>query len=197
MIKLKQKDQERVVYEGTLFQVLQTTMITGDKEILFERVQRAPGTRLLIVKNGKILLTTEFRYELKADDYRLPGGKVFDTLQEYQQALRSGKNIQEEAHKAAVRECEEETGLTPLNMKLLHRTAPDATVIWNLFYFLVDDFQIRKTRQNPEEGEIIKWAWFPFDKVQKMCLNHEIKEDRTVAVLLTFLLTQGHKPQSL
>jgi hypothetical protein len=45
----------------------------------------------IIIQNEekKILLTKEFRYELDAYDWRLPGGKVVDTLDEYLSILDS------------------------------------------------------------------------------------------------------------
>jgi len=55
----------------------------GDKEVVFETARRAPGVRLIIVRDGQMLITREFRNELDDYDYRLPGGKVFDTLDEY------------------------------------------------------------------------------------------------------------------
>jgi 8-oxo-dGTP pyrophosphatase MutT (NUDIX family) len=62
--------------------------------------------RLIITDGDKILLTKEFRRELNQEDYRLPGGKVFDTLKEYN-AYR--QNIEPSCLVAAKRECEEET----------------------------------------------------------------------------------------
>jgi DNA-binding NarL/FixJ family response regulator len=52
---------------------------------MFEFARRAPGVRMIISAqdgSGKILLTREYRPSLERYDYRLPGGKVFDSLQE-------------------------------------------------------------------------------------------------------------------
>ncbi|MEI6117757.1 MAG: hypothetical protein WCP92_00380 [bacterium] len=51
--------------------------------MLREIAKRSPGVRLIICDGDKILITNEFRKEVNTDDYRLPGGKVFDTLKEY------------------------------------------------------------------------------------------------------------------
>jgi 8-oxo-dGTP pyrophosphatase MutT (NUDIX family) len=77
-----------------------------DQELVFEIARRSPGVRLIICDKDKILLSKEFRKELKGYDYRLPGGKVFDTLKEYN---KNKKNIKKYTLVAAKNECEEET----------------------------------------------------------------------------------------
>ncbi len=57
-----------------------------------------------------------------------------------------------------------------------------------MYYFLVDDFDERDGGQNLEDGEVIYPEWKTFDETVDMCMNGEIKEDRTVGVLLRFLL---------
>lgn len=74
-------------------------MKLGDKKTLFEKARRAPGVRLIIVKEDKILLTREYRDEIKSFDYRLPGGKVFDKLSDYQK--HQSENLLPFAEKAA------------------------------------------------------------------------------------------------
>ena len=48
-----------------------------------EIVRRPPGVRLLIVKEGNVLLTKEYRHEADGYDFRLPGGKVFESLRDF------------------------------------------------------------------------------------------------------------------
>src|SRR3989338_2174049 len=103
--------KERIVYEGRIFEVVKQPMKVGNKEMEYELARRAPGVRLLIIKNNKILLTKEFRTEVNSYDYRLPGGKVFDTLAEYRRARESNTNILSSAEEAALKECREEVGL--------------------------------------------------------------------------------------
>lgn len=188
MKKLAPTGKEEVVYQGKIFEVVQQPFQASQKEVIFEFTRRAPGTRLLIVKDRKILLTKEYRWELKDFDFRLPGGKVFDTLKDYQQALSYNKNIQVHALEAASRECLEETGLIPVHIQHIHTTSPDATVQWDIFYFLIDHFKKQKSGQLLGDGELIKPIWIPFKEVKEMCLSGKIKEDRSVAVLLRFLL---------
>lgn len=79
--------QEKIVYQGKIIEVVQQTRKTGDTEKLFEFARRSPGTRLIVRSGDKVLLTKEYRTETGNWDYRLPGGKVFDTLEEYNRFL--------------------------------------------------------------------------------------------------------------
>ncbi|MGV8162781.1 MAG: NUDIX domain-containing protein [Candidatus Nanoarchaeia archaeon] len=176
---------ETVVYCGKIFEVIQQKRNINGKEVIYELARRSPGIRLIIIKENKMLITKEYRSELNNYDYRLPGGKVFDTLKEYTQALNSKENILTYAQEAAKKECIEETGLHPTQINFYETTKAGATVEWDLFYFIVDKFE--EGTQELEEGEDIAVSWKSFDEVKKMCLSNLIKEDRTVGVLLKFL----------
>ena len=149
----------------------------------FEYAERSPGVRLLIVKGKKILLTKEYRTEVRKYDYRLPGGKIFDTFEEYQQGKQ---HLLKHAITAAKRECQEETGLIPLHSKHLSTAHAGATIIWDLYYFLVDRFNRGKQKLGKDEDIVPEWKTFA--EVKKLCLTGQIAEDRTVGVLLRFLM---------
>src|SRR4030043_137438 len=81
-------------YRGQIFYLVTQPMLIGSREFEFEKVRRPPGVRLIIKStSGKILLTREFRNETGNWDFRLPGGKVFDSIVEYDSALRDGQDI--------------------------------------------------------------------------------------------------------
>ena len=82
---------EEIFAAGKLFELVHLPQPDGR---VFELARRAPGVRLIICdrQNKTILLTKEFRQELDGWDYRLPGGKVFDSLDEYE-AFRAGGRI--------------------------------------------------------------------------------------------------------
>ena len=162
-------------------------MKAADKKVVFEIARRSPGVRLIIINKGKeILLAKEFRNELNAFDYRLPGGKVFDTLKEYQEKRQ--QEILPFAIKAAEKECQEETGLLAKDVVYFATTKAGATVEWDLFYFIIDDFEELIDGQNLETGEIIDIEWKSFTEVRKLCKDGKIKEDRTLGILFRFFL---------
>lgn len=84
---------EKSVFNNGFFEFLETkeefTVGEEIKNVKRTMVRRPPGIRALIVNKEKkqILLSKEFRYELNNWDYRLPGGKVFDSLNDYKKSL--------------------------------------------------------------------------------------------------------------
>ena len=61
-----------------------------------------------------------------------------------------------------------------------------ATIVWDLYYFEITEFS--ESKQHLEDGEDITFAWYTFDEVSKFCLNNQIQEDRSVAVILNYIL---------
>lgn len=159
------------------------------KHIKRNMVRRPPGIRALIVnENNQILLSREFRYELNDWDYRLPGGKVFDSLDDYKSALEND-TVMENVLKTVPKEVLEEVGLVVRNPKLLKVSLDGAGVIWDLYYFEIRDYKKSDNGPQLEENEIINgYKWYEFNDIIKMCQNNEIHEDRTVGVLLTYIL---------
>lgn len=186
MNHLQKDGAEEVVYKGKIFEIIRQPMKVGDKKIDFEIARRSPGTRLIIIKDNKILITKEFRSELNGYDYRLPGGKVFDTLDEYDKYRT--EDVLSFAIEAAKRECREEVGLIVKNIKHFVTSQSGATVVWDLIYFIVDEFEESIDGQELEVGEVIESEWKSFEEVKELCKDGSISEDRTLGVLFKFFL---------
>jgi len=176
---------EKITHQGKIIEVVQQEVSQNGKTKIFEFARRSPGTRLIIEHDGQILLTKEFRHEAKGYDYRLPGGKVYDSLGEYNAALQSGVDINEAAKAAAIKEAGEEAGIEVKDISFFHKSICGATVVWDLFYFVVKAFV--KTKQNLEEGEDIHVEWVKKESLASMCLDGTIGEERTALVLLRYL----------
>jgi 8-oxo-dGTP pyrophosphatase MutT (NUDIX family) len=176
---------EKITHKGEIIEVVQKEVEQSGKKKIFEYARRSPGVRLIVPKDNQILLTKEFRQELNGYDYRLPGGKVFDSLDEYNAAIASGVDMQEAAREAAIKEAHEEIGIAVKDLSFFHKSICGATVVWDLFYFLVHDFE--KTSQNLEEGEDIHIEFFDRNKAKEMCLEGSISEERSALVLLKYL----------
>jgi 8-oxo-dGTP pyrophosphatase MutT (NUDIX family) len=176
---------EKITHQGKIIEVVQETIDENGKTKVFEFARRSPGTRLIIPSGDKIFITKEFRREVKGYDYRLPGGKVYDTLEEYNKALESGVNIEAAAKRAAIKEAKEEVGIEVKDIALIHKSVCGATVVWDLFYFVVNDFT--QTQQNLEEGEEIQIELIGREELKKMCLDGLVGEERSALVLLRFL----------
>jgi ADP-ribose pyrophosphatase len=176
---------EHITHKGNIIEVVQKEVEVNGKVKIFEFARRSPGTRLIIPKGEQVLLTKEFRRELNGYDYRLPGGKVYDSLDEYNAALEGGVDINEAAKNAAIKEAHEEVGVEVKDLSLFHKSICGATVVWDLFYFVVNDFE--QADQHLEEGEDIAFEFLDASRVKEMCLDGSISEERSALVLLRYL----------
>lgn len=183
----RMKESSRTTYQGRIFRIVEEKHRFTDTVKVFERAERAPGVRIIVPSDNKILITREFRNEQDGEDFRLPGGKVFDSLAEFETAMESGADIVPMAEKAARRELAEETGLSPLSLRFVHRSPCGATVDWDLNYFVVDEFTLTEDGQALEIGEEIVPTWTDRQEVEAMCLDGRIGEERSALVLLRYL----------
>ena len=175
---------EEIKYSGKIIEVVHFK--NGSRT--FEKARRSPGVRALIVSDGKILLSKEFRQEINGYDFRLPGGKVFDALEDFK--LHINENLVQYATDAVVKEVKEEVGLLAKNPTLLKVSKAGATVEWDLYYFLIKEFKKNEKGQELEEGEDITFDWFNFEDVKQLCIEQKIQEDRSVGVLLSYVLKE-------
>lgn len=177
--------EERTVFEGNIIEIVRQDMDLGGEEVPFEWARRAPGVRLIVDNGEEILLTEEYRNELNGVDCRLPGGKVFDSLTAYNSFLDSDEEIDGYARKAAKAEAREEAGVEAESVEFFKKNHSGATVEWDLHYFVVKDFET--TQQDLEKGEDIDYSWHSYDQAREKCIEGEIREDRTAAVILQYL----------
>lgn len=185
--------QEMSEFNNGLFEFLKTEeefVIEGEKKCVKRTmVRRSPGIRALIINDkNEILLSREYRYELADWDFRLPGGKVFDSLEDYKSSLKND-TVMEHVIETVPKEVHEEVGLVVENPKLIKVSKDGASVIWDLYYFEIRNFEKASDGTQLEENEIVDgYKWYSFDKVIEMCRENKIHEDRTVGVLLTYIL---------
>jgi ADP-ribose pyrophosphatase YjhB (NUDIX family) len=176
---------EKITYQGKIVEVVEHDVIIGEKTKTFEFARRSPGVRLIIIKNNTVYLSKEFRHEMQGYDYRLPGGKVFDTLVEFNTALSNKEDILESAKAAAIKEAREEMGIITNSIELFHTSVCGATVQWDLYYFIISDFT--QENQNLEDGEDIELFPVSIDEAKSMCLDGRIDEERSALTLLRYL----------
>jgi ADP-ribose pyrophosphatase len=158
-----------------------------------EIARRPPGVRLIIVKDGSLLLTREFRSELQDWDYRIAGGKIFETMDEYLKFVDDESEVVMKSIEAVRNEGLEETGIIVKNQTLFYKSTSGATMEWDLYYYIIDKFDLAEKGNETEFAEIIYPEWFTYEEVVKMCLDGRIKEDRTIGVLLKYLLPLRQK----
>ena len=177
----------RQVYDGNIVQVVQYDVdVWGWRTKVFEKARRAPWVRMLIVDpEGRFLLTREYRYELDAEDYRLPGGKVVDSLHEYLPLI--GSDLTEHVLEAARREALEEAWLVVHDPQVVLRDICGTTMEWDLYYVIVRSFEMSEEGQTLESGEYINLNRFTPVEVLELLKSGEVKEWRTRAFLYDYL----------
>jgi ADP-ribose pyrophosphatase len=182
------ESNEQRVFSGQIIAVVQKDVQVGERLKQFERAMRAPGVRLIIDTSKGVLLNDEYRHELGENDMRLPGGKVFDRLEEYLSALERGDNMQDAAQKAANIEASEEMGMKRIEAQFIDRLICGATMTWDLYYFAVHDYDHDEDHVvGSVDHEIKGSVEVSYQEAWEMCMDGRIKEGRSVAVLLRWL----------
>jgi 8-oxo-dGTP pyrophosphatase MutT (NUDIX family) len=187
MSDLSKEPKETIAYKGKMFAVVHkpVTMDNG-KSFMLELARRAPGTRLIIeTKAGNILLTKEWRPELNSVDIRLPGGKVFDSLDEYLSALATGKDLTPFITEAARKEALEEAGVLRGTFTWLAKSVSGLTVEWDLHFFAVTGITLGKKPE--DEYETIETTEVLKEEARRMCLDGSMSEERSALQLLKYL----------
>ena len=182
--------EKEIVFRGNIFEIEHETQADGR---VFEVARRAPGVRLIVANKAeqKLLLTREYRKELLADDYRLPGGKVFDKLEQYDAFRASGKDILGAASEKAKAEAAEEAGIDAQAVELYKKSTLGATVEWDLYVFEATAWQPHAAGQQLEVGEqIVTDNWFDYSDVKTMILEGHMQEERVALILLQWLAVQ-------
>ena len=182
---------EEIYAKGKLFELVHQMQPDGR---VFEIARRAPGVRVIIADktNKKVLLTKEYRNELNAWDYRLPGGKVFDTLDEYEAHRNSGDDILDAAKSKAKAEAAEEAGVTISDVELITKSTLGATVEWDLYIFEARDWHENEEGQALEVGEQIETGqWFSYEEVEELIVEGAMQEERVALALLRWIKTNG------
>jgi ADP-ribose pyrophosphatase len=195
-MEIKKQPPETIFAKGRIFELVHLEQEDGR---IFEVARRAPGVRMIIadLTTKRLLLTREFRTELSGWDYRLPGGKVFDSLDEYEAHRQSGDDIVAAAECKVRQEVAEEAGLIVNDAKLVTKSTLGATVEWDLFVFEVTDFEKSASGQALEKGEQIEAdQWFSYDEAAEMIMQGKMQEGRVALVLLQWLHKQNEGAKS-
>lgn len=182
-----------IVYRGRIGALVTYPVLVdvGDGYVKknFEKFVRPPGTRIIAERDGKILLQKERRLEIDGFDWRLPGGKVFDTFEEFAPYMSS--TIPEQIIlDAAAKELHEEAHLKVNAVTLFDTRACGATVTWDLHYVVATGISEEAAPDHSEGEEVAAHAWRTYEEVEQMCRSGEIQEGRSVAVLLQYISKQ-------
>lgn len=190
---------ESLLFSGKLFQVVnrkEKKIVTHSNQnytvnLNYEMIRRPPGVRAIITSNDQILLNREYRYEFNEWDYRLPGGKVFDSFIDYEKAINNN-SIFDCIKNGLSREIFEETGLLAKKFELFYKSILGFTVEWDLYFYIISEFE-ESTKYNDNnirknEFEFIDHCWMDYNKVFDYCVQGKISEERSSNALMRFII---------
>ena len=185
---------KKIDYQGKILQIISWEGAPG---IRYESAVRAPGVRVLceFVECGvkKVLLTREKRRESDGVDYRLPGGKVYNKLSEYNEAIDNNKDIPVTALQKAKEEAKEEAGVVSDNFKLIKKSPAGASVDWDLYYFLATDCTLEEKELSENEvNDMVGHVIVDGTELYKLLLENKIQEGRSAEVLWTWLVNNNY-----
>lgn len=190
--KLETKPRFEVAYCGKMFEIVTWE---GKPGIKFEAAVRAPGVRLIIEteKDGMkaLLMTKEIRREAGGYDFRLPGGKVFNSLEELDKHRESGHDIAPFAEIAAKKEGKEEAGISGGEYIPLEVSKAGASVEWDLHYFKITNAEIGEQELEEHEQGDIETVILSAKEVFQKLSKREIKEGRSADMLWSWLKDNG------
>lgn len=180
-----------IKYKGKMFEVVTFSPKEG---VVFETAVRAPGVRLLIeeLQDGVvgILMTRELRHGRDGStwDYRLPGGKVFDSLEEFNNAKENNLDIALCASNQAKVEARQEVGVIDGDFSPIAIAKAGGSVEWDLYYFLVKNPVLGEQNLTDEEKiDNIEVVFLTSKEIFEKLKNKEINEGRSADVIWRWL----------
>ena len=179
-----------IKYKGKMFEVVTFSPKEG---VVFETAVRAPGVRLLIeeLQDGVegILMTRELRHGRDGStwDYRLPGGKVFDSLEEFNNAKENNLDIALCASNQAKVEARQEVGVIDGDFTQIAVAKAGGSVEWDLYYFLVQNAEISEQELEEHEKGEIEVVFLSVQEIFNKLKNKEINEGRSADVIWRWL----------
>lgn len=190
----------QVVYRGKMFEIVH---FEGKPGITFEAAVRSPGVRLLIecdvpstgsgpsAGSKGLLMTKEIRREASGVDYRLPGGKVFDSLGELDAFRDAGGDMLSEAERAAAKEGREEAGVSGGTMSFVSVARAGASIEWDLYYFRLEGAAFGDQELEEAEQGDIETVRLSAREIFDRLAAGEVQEGRSADVLWRWLATSG------
>tara|TARA_Y100000590_G_scaffold18275_1_gene21751 strand:+ start:13550 stop:14092 length:543 start_codon:yes stop_codon:yes gene_type:complete len=161
----KKINSKGIVYKDK-FQKITKIIAEFDKfKKIFFVADYGPKAAMIVKKNGKILLSRQYRLLLNDVSYEIPGGTV---------------NKKEKPIRAAVRECLEETGFFCKKPRLLIEYDPDLEYSKNRTYVFKSNNvkDLKKFNKN-------KYAWVSVKKCLKMIKDGKIKDSLSIISILS------------
>ena len=158
------------LYKGKLLDVFSDQVRLPDGETSEREYIKHQGAAAIlpVFENGDVMLIRQYRYPLDQVFLEVPAGKI---------------DPGEDSAKTAVRELNEETGLTCHQNAALGHYYPSIGYTDEIIYLFVG-WDIEERAQQVDEEEFIQKQRLAFKDVHEMAVNGEITDSKTALLLL-------------
>ena len=158
-----------LIYDGKIVKLYKDTVVLENgKEAIREVVKHQKGVSVAIKdSDGKYFLVKQYRYPFKREMIEFCAGKVENN---------------EDVEQTAIRECEEELGVVPKNLKKLGIVIPSCGYCdeeLHLYYGEVKEY----TKQHLDEDENLNVYKYSLDEIEEMIEKGIIDDSKTVSTL--------------
>jgi len=162
--------KSEIMFTGKVINLrVDTVKLPNGNEATREIVEHPGGVAMLpIDENGTTYLVRQFRKPFDAELLEAPAGKL---------------SLGEDHFECGVRELEEETGFKSNKITYMGYIVPTPGFANEKIYLYLAQ-ELVMVVQNLDDDEFLSVESYPFDEVVKMCLNGEITDAKTVAVVL-------------
>ena len=170
MVHTEEKLESQTIYQGHIITVTQDTVRLENGDQAKREVVHHQGAAAVVPvgKNGEVYMVRQFRYPLGRELLEIPAGK-----------LEPG----EDPKTAALRELEEECGLTADRVIDLHPIYPSVGYDTEVIHiYLATD--LHETECHPDEDEFLDRLSYSLDTLVEMVMKGEICDAKTVAGIL-------------
>lgn len=166
---------QKYVFKGNILKVrFDEAELPDGKPCTREFIEHGGGACVLYVENNKILLVRQFRYPYAESIYEIPAGK-----------LDKGENPKH----TALRELEEEGGVTATDAELLYVMYPSPGYT-NEKIYIYRVHEGKRTDAHLDDGEFLDAEFVPEERVWEMLQKREICDGKTIIALQAYFLSK-------
>jgi 8-oxo-dGDP phosphatase len=143
-------------------------------------IELGPRAGVVMLRDGCVLLTKQFRFLIDRFSWELPGG---------------GVDAGETAEQAAQRECTEETGYRCSNLRKIAEYYPGLDNFNNRTTVYVSTTIEQVAEFSSDPAEVVEIRWFPLAEALRMAAQGEILDGMTVVGLFGHIALAGNRQQ--
>lgn len=176
MEKYKRLKRE-LSFKGSIIDFYSDTIeMDKEKHVIFDFINHHGASAMVAVdSDGKILMVRQYRNAIDNYTLEIPAGS---------------KDPEEDNITCAIRECEEETGYKPNNVKHLidvHTSVAFCNELIKVYY----STDLTASKQNLDEDEYIDIERHPLEDLISMIYAGEITDAKTIAALLAYKIKEN------